>query len=69
MRRCLSTDGRVAHIMYTWRGAPLSVYVLPRESSDAIASASTEMRARERSSGRADDRTYARRRAKAIRPT
>ncbi len=30
VRRCLSTDGRVAHLMYLWRGEPLSVYVLPR---------------------------------------
>jgi len=29
VRRCLITDGRMAHIMYRWRGAPLSVYVLP----------------------------------------
>jgi len=30
VRRCLSTDGRVAHLMYLWHGEPLSVYVLPR---------------------------------------
>jgi hypothetical protein len=29
VRRCLSTDGRVAHVMYLWRGEPLSVFVLP----------------------------------------
>jgi anti-sigma factor RsiW len=29
VRRCLSTDGRVAHAMYLWRGEPLSVFVLP----------------------------------------
>jgi Putative zinc-finger len=29
VRRCLSTDGRVAHAMYLWRGKPLSVFVLP----------------------------------------
>jgi anti-sigma factor (TIGR02949 family) len=29
VRRCLSTDGRVAHLMYLWNGKPLSVYVLP----------------------------------------
>jgi len=28
VRRCLTTDGRAAHMLYTWRGAPLSVYVL-----------------------------------------
>ena len=29
VRRCLSTDGRVAHVMYLWHGEPLSVFVLP----------------------------------------
>jgi anti-sigma factor RsiW len=29
VRRCLTTDGRVAHLMYKWRGQPLSVFVLP----------------------------------------
>lgn len=29
VRRCLVTDGRTAHLMYNWRGAPLSVFVLP----------------------------------------
>jgi anti-sigma factor (TIGR02949 family) len=29
VRRCFSSDGRAAHMMYTWRGAPLSLYVLP----------------------------------------
>jgi anti-sigma factor (TIGR02949 family) len=28
VRRCFSTDGRAAHMMYTWRGVPLSLYVL-----------------------------------------
>jgi hypothetical protein len=28
VRRCFTTEGRSAHMMYTWRGAPLSVYVL-----------------------------------------
>jgi anti-sigma factor RsiW len=30
VRRCLSTEGRVAHLMYLWQGSPFSVYVLPR---------------------------------------
>ena len=29
VRRCLSTDGRAAHLMYLWHGEPLSVYVIP----------------------------------------
>lgn len=28
IRRCGSTRGRVAHLLYKWRGEPLSVYVL-----------------------------------------
>jgi hypothetical protein len=28
VRRCFTTDGRSAHLMYTWRGKPLSLYVL-----------------------------------------
>jgi anti-sigma factor RsiW len=37
VRRCYSTDGKAAHMMYKWRGAPLSVYVLPAETGhDAI---------------------------------
>jgi anti-sigma factor RsiW len=28
VRRCFSTDGRAAHMMYTCRGVPLSVYVM-----------------------------------------
>ena len=36
VRRCLSTAGRVAHMMYRWHGQPLSVFVVnsrvrPRE--------------------------------------
>jgi anti-sigma factor RsiW len=29
IRRCLVTDGQTAHVMYKWRGEPLSVFVLP----------------------------------------
>ena len=28
VRRCLSSHGRIAHMMYRWRGEPLSVFVL-----------------------------------------
>jgi anti-sigma factor RsiW len=28
LRRCISTQGTTAHVMYKWRGRPLSVYVL-----------------------------------------
>ena len=30
VRRCFSSDGRAAHMMYTWRGAPLSLYVMQK---------------------------------------
>jgi anti-sigma factor RsiW len=30
VRRCLSSEGRIAHLMYLWRGEPLSVFVLNR---------------------------------------
>jgi anti-sigma factor RsiW len=28
VRRCLSTEGRVAHMMYRWHGQPLSIFVV-----------------------------------------
>jgi anti-sigma factor RsiW len=31
LRRCGSTRGRVAHLLYRWRDAPLSVYVLNQQ--------------------------------------
>ncbi len=35
VRRCFSTDGRAAHMMYTWRGAPLSLFVLSEPDGNA----------------------------------
>jgi anti-sigma factor (TIGR02949 family) len=35
VRRCFTTDGRSAHLMYTWRGVPLSVYVLAEPDGNA----------------------------------
>ncbi|HEX6463280.1 MAG TPA: zf-HC2 domain-containing protein [Vicinamibacterales bacterium] len=32
LRRCFSADGRVAHMMYMWHGAPLSVYVVQADA-------------------------------------
>ena len=32
VRRCLSTEGLTAHLMYRWRGQPLSVFVLNHAS-------------------------------------
>ena len=37
VRRCGVTDGRVAHLMYRWRGEPLSVYVLPSRAIESTA--------------------------------
>ena len=34
VRRCLSSAGLAAHLMYRWHGQPLSVYVLPRRVDD-----------------------------------
>lgn len=31
VRHCLSSDGGTAHLMYTWHGSPLSLYVLPQD--------------------------------------
>jgi anti-sigma factor RsiW len=32
VRRCVVTDGRVAHLLYSYQGEPLSVYVLPQRT-------------------------------------
>lgn len=32
VRRCFSTDGRAAHLLYSWRGAPVSLYILPESA-------------------------------------
>lgn len=37
VRRCGVIDGRVAHLIYQWRGQPLSVYVLPSKAIDGAA--------------------------------
>jgi anti-sigma factor RsiW len=31
IRRCISSEGQTAHVMYKWRGQPFSVYVLNSE--------------------------------------
>jgi anti-sigma factor RsiW len=35
VRHCLSSDGLAAHLMYTWHGAPLSLYVIPDDKGHA----------------------------------
>lgn len=38
VRRCLTADGWSAHLMYRWRGHPLSVYVVPKVVGNAAPS-------------------------------
>jgi anti-sigma factor RsiW len=38
VRKCLTADGWSAHLMYQWRGQPLSVYVVPKTVGSAAAS-------------------------------
>lgn len=38
VRRCLTADGWSAHLMYLWRGKPLSVYVVPKVVGSAAPS-------------------------------
>jgi hypothetical protein len=38
VRRCISSDGTTAHVMYKWRGEPLSVYVVNHEDKHFTAS-------------------------------
>jgi anti-sigma factor RsiW len=33
IRRCISTEGQTAHVMYRWRGHPLSLYVLNSQAA------------------------------------
>jgi anti-sigma factor RsiW len=56
VRRCLSTDGRVAHAMYLWRGQPLSVFVLPQGTGRERA---LEVMGRDAAIWSANGRTYA----------
>jgi anti-sigma factor (TIGR02949 family) len=56
VRRCLSADGRVAHLMYTWHGAPLSVYVV---QTDAGRDCVTDRIGREAVIWSTQGRTYA----------
>ena len=36
VRRCMSIEGATAHILYKWRGSPLSVYVLNRAPASDV---------------------------------
>ena len=56
VRHCLSSDGMAAHLMYTWRGAPLSLYVIPDDKGHA---GSVDKLGRETIIWCANRRTYA----------
>lgn len=57
VRRCGVLDGSVAHIMYSWQGEPLSVFVLPTAVLDAKPEAVHTL-GREASMWSKDGRTY-----------
>lgn len=65
VRRCLSSAGRIAHLMYRWHGEPLSVFVLnsrvggSRDSHVAEVEASLEKMGRQTVIWSRGDRTYA----------
>ncbi len=44
VRRCAVTDGRVAHLIYSWMGEPLSVFVLPKRTLGEAAEFVTRFR-------------------------
>lgn len=58
VRRCLVTDGRTAHMMYTWRGQPLSVFVVPGALDRLRASQVVEKFGHEAVMWSAEGRTY-----------
>lgn len=58
VRRCFVTEGRTAHLMYKWRGQPLSVFVLPHAVGDADRRALVERFGHEAVLWNARGRTY-----------
>jgi anti-sigma factor RsiW len=60
LRRCLVTEGRTAHMMYKWRGEPLSLFVMPEALADGRDPERTiERFGHEAILWSANDRTYA----------
>jgi anti-sigma factor RsiW len=65
VRRCLSTEGRIAHLMYRWRGQPLSVFVVnsrvrrPEGASGSIVETSLDKMGEHAIIWTRADRTYA----------
>lgn len=58
LRRCLVTEGRTAHLMYKWRGEPLSVYVVPEALRDGPGQHTIDRLGHEAIMWSANDRTY-----------
>ena len=59
VRRCFSSDGRAAHLMYTCRGVPLSVYVIQEPDGNAGRDRVVEKLGQEAVIWCANRRTYA----------
>jgi anti-sigma factor (TIGR02949 family) len=59
VRRCFSSDGRAAHLMYTYRGVPLSVYVIQEPDGNAGRDRVVEKLGQEAVIWCANRRTYA----------
>lgn len=58
LRRCLVTEGRTAHLMYRWRGEPLSVFVVPEALRDGPGQHTIAKLGHEATMWSANDRTY-----------
>lgn len=58
VRRCLVTEGRTAHLMYKWRGEPLSLFVVPDALRDGSPQHTVDKLGHEAIMWTANDRTY-----------
>ncbi len=58
VRRCGMASGRVAHILYKWRGEPLSVFVVPRTMKGSVPQEPVDRFGHEAIVWSARDRTY-----------
>ena len=58
LRRCLVTEGRTAHLMYRWRGEPLSLFVVPETLRDGGGQHTIAKLGHAATMWSANDRTY-----------
>lgn len=58
VRRCGMASGRVAHILYKWRGEPLSVFVVPRTMKGTVPQEPVDRLGHEAIIWSSRDRTY-----------